>query len=114
MTNAVEKVIVQVTILAGKDLAAKDRNFLGRKSTSDPYVEVWKGTNDGLSKKASGTTTTQYKTLNPQWTEKKNETFIVEFFDKECVKRPFLDLKLWDEDKFSSPDSLGSIRRTLN
>lgn len=113
MSSVIEKVIVQVTVLAGKDLAAKDRNLLGRKTTSDPYIEIWKGNSkDGLSPTNGnhkvGTTATQYKTLNPTWVP--NETFIVEFFDKECLKEPFLELKVWDEDQRKSPDAMGAVR----
>jgi stress response protein SCP2 len=110
MSNVIEKVIVQVSVLEGKDLAPKSRNLLGKKTTSNPYCEIWKGTKDGLATAKSGTTTTQPKTLHPKWGNSTiNETFVVEFFDKEYMKEPYLELQLWDEDK-KKPGAMGTVK----
>ena len=111
---SIEKVTVQIQIIAGKGLAAKDRNLLGKKTTSDPFVEVWKSPHvpeapaaGAKSSKPSkdqsmvGSTKTQYKTLDPEW----NETFVVEFFEKE-TRTPHVLLKIFDEDKLSKPDAM--------
>lgn len=97
---SIEKLIVQVTIVEGQDLVAKDRNFLGKRTTSDPYCELFKLDQVVASHKTS----TQYKNLNPQW----NETFIVQFQDKEC-RNASITIKVWDDDKLSAPDAMGAV-----
>lgn len=86
---------VQLTILQGEDLAAKDTNIVGKKTTSDPYVEV------RVKDEVIGRTKTIPKTLSPMWNER---------FDMD-IKRGGKKLKLhiWDEDKMSEPDAMGVI-----
>ena len=52
---------LKLSILQGRALAAKDRNALGQKTTSDPYVEIW------AYNTRVGTTSVKKKTLNPDW-----------------------------------------------
>lgn len=109
---SIEKAVVQVTVIEGKDLVAKDRNLLGfgKKTTSDPFCEVYKSTNDGKETKV-GATKAQKKTLNPQW----NQTFVVEFLEKECsnLREPTVVLKLFDHDKVGKNDAMGTVRIPL-
>ena len=41
--NEIESLTLLIQIYAGKDLIAKDRSMLGRRTTSDPYVKVFLG-----------------------------------------------------------------------
>jgi hypothetical protein len=86
---------LKLTILQGTGLVAKDRNLLGRKTTSDPYVEVW-ANNEMIAK-----TCTIWKTLDPTW----NETFTL----KLSGDAPKIALKIWDEDRMSEPDAMGTV-----
>jgi tellurium resistance protein TerZ len=103
-SNMAEKVCIEVTILQGSDLVAKDRDLFGRKTTSDPYVEIWAGSSQRPLTLA-GRTKTMPKTLNPTWDNKKR--FHIVLVDvRSC---PFLTLKIFDQDKLSAPDSMGTI-----
>lgn len=93
----IEKINVQLTVLQGEGLVAKDRNLFGKKTSSDPYVEVW-----SLGQRIVGKTKTHYKTLSPTW----NQTFSIDFREEQA---PFVDLKIWDEDRLSSPDAMGTV-----
>lgn len=88
---------VKLTILQGEGLVAKDRNVFGKKTSSDPYVEVW-----ALNAQKIGKTKTQTKTLNPHY----NESFALQL---QQVTNPFVTLKIWDEDKLSAPDAMGTV-----
>ena len=105
----VDKIHVEMEILAGDDLVAKDRNLMGRKTTSDPYVEVYPMNNPkpifkngkSLQDYKIGKTETQKKTLNPKWTKNK---FV---FD---IIHPWrVTLKIYDEDLLSDPDLMGIV-----
>jgi len=96
----IEQVDAKITVIQGTGLVAKDRNFLGKKTTSDPYVDVF-----SLGRQTIGKTKTQYKTLDPVW----NHTVATTFRDVQ-LEPPYVLLKIWDEDKFSQPDSMGTIR----
>jgi Ca2+-dependent lipid-binding protein len=96
-TNAIlgRKMSVKLTIIQGEGLVAKDKNILGQKTSSDPYVEVW------VKFKEIGKTATQNKTLDPIWNER---------FDMELKRdNPKVVLKIWDEDFMAEPDPMGII-----
>jgi Ca2+-dependent lipid-binding protein len=99
-TNAIlgRKMSVKLTVIQGEGLVAKDTNMLGKKTASDPYIEVW------VKFKKVGNTATQEKTLDPIWNER---------FDMDLKRdNPEVVLKIWDADFMSEPDSMGII--TLN
>ena len=98
----------RLQIHRGADLAAKDRNLLTRKKTSsDPYIEIWRN----FPTQMAGKTATIYKTLEPTF----HETFQLMWTKKELSRRirtnqqARVTLKVWDEDKFSSPDAMGDV-----
>lgn len=95
----IDKVNVKVTVLQGTGLVAKDRNLFGKKTTSDPYVEVW-----ALGKQKVGKTVTKPKTLSPTWNQ------IIPLELRHVQDPPFVLLKIYDEDKLSDPDSMGVVR----
>jgi tellurium resistance protein TerZ len=103
-----EKIHVNVTILKGTGLAAKDRNLFGRKTTSDPYVEVWVDEGAAIHK-TIGKTKTIPKTLSPEWD---NEEFQFTCYPKNqgSSHATAIVLKIWDQDLLSAPDAMGTIR----
>ena len=94
--KSITKVNAKLTILNGKGLAAKDRDMIGRKKGSDPYVEIY-SENEIL-----GLTKYHKNSLNPIW----NESFSLELLGKKVHK---LLLKVWDYNPNSKPDLMGSI-----
>ncbi|KAL2867279.1 putative phosphatidylserine decarboxylase Psd2 [Aspergillus lucknowensis] len=79
--------ILKVSVLRGRNLAAKDRG-----GTSDPYLIVTLG-------EARQSTPTIFKTLNPEW----NVTF-----EMPVVGVPLLECICWDHDRFGK-DYLGEF-----
>lgn len=60
----VASVTINLKIIEGKELVAKDRSLLGKRTTSDPFVEVFLGDkNYGHKTKVIKTT------LDPKWNE---------------------------------------------
>ncbi|KAL4966009.1 putative phosphatidylserine decarboxylase Psd2 [Aspergillus stella-maris] len=79
--------ILKVSVLQGRNLAAKDRG-----GTSDPYLIVTLG-------EARQSTPTIFKTLNPEW----NVTF-----EMPVVGVPLLECICWDHDRFGK-DYMGEF-----
>ena len=98
----VEKVDVTLTILKAKDLVAKDRAMLGlgKKTSSDPYIEVW--LDSPHMKRCMGKTLTKYQTLEPEY----KQTFQINIRGNEGGS---ILLKVFDEDKGSAPDAMGFV-----
>ncbi|KAG7369232.1 C2 domain containing protein [Nitzschia inconspicua] len=104
--DPIESMTLRITIIQGSDLVAKDRNLFGKKTTSDPYVQILAGS--GRSYVRLGQTKTIYKNLSPQW----NETITAQ------VKyihhaRSELRFQIYDEDKLSDPDNMGVVTLPL-
>mmetsp|Transcript_1791 Transcript_1791/g.3601 ORF Transcript_1791/g.3601 Transcript_1791/m.3601 type:complete len:579 (+) Transcript_1791:109-1845(+) len=97
----IEKVQIVLTVVQGSELAPKDRNFLGKRTSSDPYVEIWSN-NKNMAK-----TKTKFKTLNPVW----NESFTLDFSKKPSSSshQEYIVLKIWDHDSLSRPDAMGEV-----
>ncbi|KAL4980796.1 phosphatidylserine decarboxylase-domain-containing protein [Aspergillus desertorum] len=79
--------VLKVTVLRGRNLAAKDRG-----GTSDPYLIVTLG-------EARQSTPTIFKTLNPEWNVS---------FEMPVVGVPLLECICWDHDRFGK-DYLGEF-----
>ncbi|KAL4783192.1 phosphatidylserine decarboxylase-domain-containing protein [Aspergillus varians] len=86
-TPDVKPLALKVSVLRGRNLAAKDR-----RGTSDPYLIVTLG-------EARQSTPTIFKTLNPEW----NVTF-----EMPVVGVPLLECICWDHDRFGK-DYLGEF-----
>ncbi|CBF83232.1 putative phosphatidylserine decarboxylase Psd2 [Aspergillus nidulans FGSC A4] len=86
-TPDVKPLVLKVSVLRGRNLAAKDRG-----GTSDPYLIVTLG-------EARQSTPTIFKTLNPEW----NVTF-----EMPVVGVPLLECICWDHDRFGK-DYLGEF-----
>lgn len=118
---------VEMTIVQGRDLIAKDRHFLTRqRTTSDPYIVAYLGMDQRL-----GQTRTCPKTLNPQW----GSTFHFSLPNKRHAQIPahmstFLGnktnetegdlsemieacgmvlLKIYDQDEYTDDDMMGTL-----
>jgi Ca2+-dependent lipid-binding protein len=105
--DPIDSMTLRITITQGSDLVAKDRNLLGKKTTSDPFVQVLVG--NGRSYQRLGQTKTIYKNLSPHW----NETISaqVKFIHHGGSQLRF---HIFDEDKFSNPDSMGFVTLPLD
>lgn len=102
--DPIQSMTLQVSVIQGEDLVAKDRNFLGKKTTSDPYVEVYVGTGKISSYSLIGKTKTVYKNLNPRWdqTISSQISYIAHGGSN-------LMFRIFDEDKLSDPDNMGIV-----
>jgi tellurium resistance protein TerZ len=92
---------VELTLIRGDDLAGKDRNVFGKK-TSDPYVEIF--TSDGATNKNVAKSKTIKKNVSPTW----NETF--RFSVSTTLEDAIpVQLKIYDEDLLTDPDLMGIV-----
>lgn len=92
---------VKVTILEGRNLVAKDKNFLGKKVSSDPYVKVFHGPNK------MGKTCIVKKSLDPKW-EDARETFVVNVIPRALDVYKTIECNIFDHDQLSTDDSMGT------
>lgn len=90
----------EVSIKEGRNLVAKDRDLLGRRTTSDPYVELYFGS------RLIGKTAVIEKTLNPKW---ENETFDWIVGWATLDRKRSVELRIWDKDFLSSDDPMGNV-----
>ncbi|CAG5128727.1 unnamed protein product, partial [Candidula unifasciata] len=90
-----DKIIVELTILQGKDMTAMDRN-----GYSDPFCVV------SVKGKKVFTTTVKKKTLFPKW----NETVTTEM---SLVDSPILTIDVFDKDVISK-DFMGKLTLTID
>lgn len=96
---------IDVTVIGGRGLVAKDRKAfgLGKKSTSDPFCKIV------LGGKVWAKTKTVDKTLDPTW----NQSFQLCLNTKETqmlvASRDDLFIHIFDEDLMSEPDYMGGV-----
>jgi hypothetical protein len=102
---------ITVEILQGRDLVAKDRNLVGMRSTSDPYVKLH------IDGKLIGKTRVISKTLNPVWNSHfqyligaDSATRVI----RRTHARLVATVTIWDHDKVGNDDSMGTILITLD
>jgi len=91
-----------VTVRAGRNLVAKDRNLLGQRVSSDPYVCVHHG-NYMLGK-----TKVNKKTLNPKWGGQDGESFMVTVGHNLLKKVGKVEFRIFDYDRLSADDPMGT------
>jgi Ca2+-dependent lipid-binding protein len=101
----VSSITIELKIIQGEDLIAKDRSMTGRRTTSDPYVKVYLG-----GKCYGHNTKVVLKDLNPVW----NDSFKILVAGKqlqEMLRHPYpLRLVIFDEDKtFTEDDLMGVV-----
>ena len=89
---------IKVHVLEGRNLKAADRNWQGKKTSSDPYVKIRVEGHPGTFK-----TKTIYKNLNPVW----NETIDIAWPVNKALED--VSLEIFDKDIASKDDSLGGL-----
>jgi tellurium resistance protein TerZ len=116
-TNGLEGVELSFIVIKGEGLAAKDRNLMGQRTTSDPYVIVSLQTTlpaVGRSKPKTtvvelGKTKTVEKTLSPVW----NQAFttkvpVLALSDPKAP--PTLIFTIYDYDANTDDDLMGIVK----
>jgi len=112
MSSAINGIEIDITLVQGRNLMAKDsKGMFSKKKTSDPYAIIyWGGEKCGKTK-------TIDKTLNPQW----NETFKIKAGSQNMSqllngdpKYSVLDIVIFDDDKLSKDETLGTVSLPLN
>ena len=95
---------VDCTVMAGRNLVAKDRSLFGKKS-SDPFVVL------SCRGKTLGTTKVVKKNLSPEW----NQPFKLNIDGKAAAQMDTAELvvAIFDEDKLSANDPMGEVRIPL-
>lgn len=113
--DPIDKIMVELQIIQGQDLVAKDRNMFGKKISSDPYVCISllctpSTTVPGKTRKVQkiqlGRTKTIKKNLNPEWNY--SQTYSIPFSRKNDTLQ--LVFEIFDEDKVSTDDSMGVVK----
>lgn len=109
----IDKMSVQITIIKGLDLVAKDRNLFGKKTSSDPYVLVYLFSSGQMNEREQkiklGQTPTVKKNLSPTWNHSVSTT--LPYHKKSDNNR--IIFQIFDEDKLSADDSMGIINIPL-
>ena len=105
----VSSIEIQLCIIEGRDLVAKDRSFFGKPTTSDPYVKVFLG-----GKCYGHNTPVIKKDLNPKW----NATFKILLMDDHQIAdimlhRHPLRLVLWNKNRVFE-DCMGVVDLPLD
>lgn len=115
-SNGVEAVELTIKLIQGKGLAAKDRNMMGQRTTSDPYCIVELMTTlPPVGRKKSPTVTTKIgqsevikKTVDPEWNYEVT-TSIPGTALANTDSPPTLKFSLFDYDKGSDDDPMGFV-----
>jgi len=117
-SQPIDKMVVQIMVIEGKDLVAKDRNLFGKKTTSDPYVSVALLSSSprtptqkqkNIVRLDLGKTATVKKSLSPTWNH--SVTTAIPYNKKDSNNT--LVFQIFDEDKLSSDDSMGVVKFDL-
>jgi hypothetical protein len=98
--TALDIIEVKVTVLGGRGLVAKDKNLLGRNTTSDPYVKIFHANS------YVGKTAIVWKTLNPEW---KDQSFCIAAIPNVLDKFDVIECNIYDHDTLSTDDSMGTV-----
>lgn len=99
---------ITVEVLQGRDLIAKDRNLMGKRTTSDTYVNVQ------VANQKLGKTKVIPKTLSPVWNQKFQHVLGADSAAR-LVQPEYngslltTTLTLWDHDKIGDDDFMGAV-----
>ena len=101
--DEIASVNITLKILEGRKLVAKDRSLLGKRTTSDPYVEVFLG-----DKNYGHKTKVIEKTVDPKWNES-FKIFVTGDHARDILRHehPFR-LVIWDKD-MAIDDCMGVV-----
>ena len=110
--------MLEITVHKGEGLVAKDRNVMGKKVSSDPYVvlEIWpKGIPDDMEREKDypndrfGRSPTKMKTLNPEWNHSFDAHYVL--MDELDIEEAQLRVRIIDDDFGVSYDDRLFIQR---
>lgn len=113
--DPIDRMIIQCQVLQAKDLVAKDRNLFGKRTSSDPYVQVSllctpaskvPGKKMQVQKIKLARTETMKKNLSPTWNSS-NTSAIPYSRNNETLHLLF---EIYDEDQMSSDDLMGAVK----
>jgi Ca2+-dependent lipid-binding protein len=110
----IDKMAMEIKVLTGSGLVAKDRNFLGKKTTSDPFVVVSLVSRG--QKIQLGKTRTVQKSLSPIWdfTLSTSLSYLQHGPSPGFPNsNPMLMFEIFDEDLMSQPDNMGIVKVML-
>ncbi|KAL3920382.1 MAG: hypothetical protein SGILL_003294 [Bacillariaceae sp.] len=110
----IDKMLMELQVLSGSGLVAKDRNMLGKKTTSDPFVVV--SLISRGRKTQIGKTKTVKKTLSPAWQASFRTSLSYLHHGPSPGfpnSNPMLMFEIFDEDLMSAPDSMGVVKIML-
>ena len=100
----VSSIQIQMQIIEGRDLIAKDRSLMGRRTTSDPYVKIFLG-----GKCYGHNTEVIEKNLNPKWDAKFKILLMDDKQLKHVLNHDFpIRLVVWDKD-LAIDDCMGVV-----
>ena len=114
----IDRMTVQIHVIQGQDLVAKDRNLFGKRTSSDPYVLVSFASSPPSStsgqvrreqKTKLGQTVTVKKNLSPTWNF--SVTASIPYNKKSHSNS--LVFQIFDQDKLSADDSMGVVSLPL-
>jgi len=97
--------LLKLRIIKAQGLAKKDTNFLGMKTSSDPYVIVRLMVPGDPNGVLIGTTEYVQHTTNPTWNEVLSKRVQIDELDPKTTFR----LKLMDRDDHTSDDLMGIV-----
>ena len=111
MSSAINGIEIELSLVQGRDLVAKDSGGLLGKKSSDPYAVIFWGGEE------RGRTQIIEKTVNPGW----NSTFKFKFESNNMEqlltaepKYSTLDIVVFDNDKVGQDDPLGTVTIPLS
>ena len=111
--SEIESLTIKVQVVKARGLMAKDRNLMGRRTSSDPYATVNLRVQDNHRQSVRmGKTKTVMKSLDPVW----NASFEYTIRDRSQVAQILrsrrtipLEIHLFDYDQLSDDDNLGTV-----
>jgi len=102
----IKNIELDITIIQGRNLVPNEGSLFGKKKSSDPYAAIfWGGEKCGKTKKKS-------KTLFPEWNENFKISVESKYMQQILNGHPsysMVDIVLFDKDKFSRDDALGTV-----
>jgi len=97
---------IRLVIVQGDQLVAKDRNYLGKWTSSDPYVKVaLQPSGSANGELFLGRSKTVQRDLSPVWNAEFNATMPLE----ELTEDAMFEITIYDFDRFGDDDCMGIV-----
>jgi tellurium resistance protein TerZ len=98
---------VSIEVLKGRNLIAKDRNLLGKRTTSDPYVKVHVG------RQLLGKTKVVKKNVSPVWNQRFQYSMgadsAAQIMQQQYRNQVSVTLTIFDHDGIGDDDAMGTV-----